>query len=299
MIPLDGLPRFWLASCQLANSTRRPGGAAASTNIVAAPTSPPTAKPCSRRATIRRIGAKAPIEGAAWSRGDHRAADRHQADRQGHRRLSPGAVAIGADQRAAGRPGDEADAERRSRRKIAVEAVARRIEGRADQVEKRCVDREVEELETVAEHGGEDAFRADRTRGCRWNGDLHWAILLVPGLEMARSRTRRSALGRRFGEFAGAAGGRFERRERHFAYKAVRRKANLRLSAARGEGAGRDLRDRGEGEGDGVGSRAKLESCPIPRCWPQKKGNVSAVIWRDGRVGRRGRVLLRREPRMD
>ncbi len=45
MTPLARLPRFWLASCQLAKSMRRPGGAASSTNIVAGPTSPPTAKP--------------------------------------------------------------------------------------------------------------------------------------------------------------------------------------------------------------------------------------------------------------
>ena len=60
-------------------------------------------------------------------------------------------VAVGPDQRAAERAGDEADPERRRRRKIADEGIARGIEGRPDQIEERRVDREVEELETVAD----------------------------------------------------------------------------------------------------------------------------------------------------
>ena len=43
--PPNTLLRFWLASCQLANSMRRSFGAASSKNMVAGPTSPPTANP--------------------------------------------------------------------------------------------------------------------------------------------------------------------------------------------------------------------------------------------------------------
>ncbi len=100
----------------------------------------------------------------AWRRRDHAAADRHQGDRQGHRRLASGAVSIGAEDRSAERARDEADAECRRRSQIADQRIVGRKEGLTDQTEKGGVDGEVEELEAVAQHGGENALRPDRPR---------------------------------------------------------------------------------------------------------------------------------------
>jgi hypothetical protein len=99
---------------------------------------------------------------------DQRAADRHEPDRKRHRRLPAGAIAIGPDQRAAERPGDEPDAERGGGSQIADERVVRRKERLADHPQEGGVDREVEELETIAEDRREDAFRPERRpRGAR------------------------------------------------------------------------------------------------------------------------------------
>ena len=93
---------------------------------------------------------------------DDRAADGHEPDGERHRRFAPGAVAISADQRAAKRPRDEADAEGGGRRQIAHQDIVRRKERLANHPQECGVDREVEEFEAVAEDRREDTAGFER-----------------------------------------------------------------------------------------------------------------------------------------
>ena len=93
---------------------------------------------------------------------DDAAADRHQPDGEGHRRLAPGAVAVSANEGAAERPRDEADAESGGRRQIAHQDIVRRKERLANHAQECGVDREIEEFETVAEDRRKNTARSER-----------------------------------------------------------------------------------------------------------------------------------------
>jgi hypothetical protein len=95
---------------------------------------------------------------------DQRAAQGHQEDGERHGLLAARAVGVRADDDAAQRPHDEADAEAGHRQ----QQLAVRIEGRkeqfADHQGQEAVDREVEELQPVANGGGHDGLAPARGR---------------------------------------------------------------------------------------------------------------------------------------
>jgi len=112
--------------------------------------------------------------------GNHGAADRHEADGEGHRRPAAGVVAIGADHGAAERAGDEADTERCRRGKVADERVVGGKERLADHAEIGGIDGEIEEFEAVAEHDGEDAPRRQPALGNRFTRINRYRQCLSP-----------------------------------------------------------------------------------------------------------------------
>jgi hypothetical protein len=119
--------------------------------------------------------------------GDERAAQCHEEDGERHGLLAARAVGVGADHDAAQRPHDEADAEARHRQ----QQLAIRIEGRkeelADHQRQEPVDREVEELEPVADGGGDDGLAPAGGRGLRAWGAHVCPGVLVWGLVGSRS----------------------------------------------------------------------------------------------------------------
>ena len=96
---------------------------------------------------------------------DDAAADRHEPDGESHCRFASGAVAVSANEGAAERPRDEADAESGGRRQIAHQDIVRRKERLANHAEECGVDREIEEFETVAEDRREDTAGFERWPG--------------------------------------------------------------------------------------------------------------------------------------
>ena len=114
---------------------------------------------------------------------DDAAADGHQPNGEGHRRLAPGAVAVSADEGAAKRPRDEADAEGGGRRQIAHQHIVRRKERLANHAQERGVDRKVEEFEPVAEDRRENASGFER-----WPGKSGCGIRPCGQTSLLRSR---------------------------------------------------------------------------------------------------------------
>jgi hypothetical protein len=118
--------------------------------------------------------------------GDQRAAQRHQEDGERHGLLAARAVGVGADHDAAQRPHDEADAEARHRQQQLAVGIEGREEELADHQRKKTVDGEVEELEPVADGGGDDGLapaggkRGDRRwrRGCGLGVLMSFQVLL-------------------------------------------------------------------------------------------------------------------------
>ena len=119
------------------------------------PTSPPSAKPCTIRATIAMIGrcdADA-VVGRRQRQQQDRAA--HQRETQQHGRPPADAIGIDAEHDAADRAGDEACTESRKRQHQAAVLALCREESVADLDRKEAVGDEIVEFEHVADGGGE------------------------------------------------------------------------------------------------------------------------------------------------
>jgi hypothetical protein len=140
---------------------------------------------------IKRIGAKTPNRLVTRGERDDAAADGHEPNRERHRRLAPGAVAVSANEGAAEGPRDEADAESRGRRQIAHQDIVRRKERLANHSQECGIDRKIEEFETVAEDRREDTAGFER-----WPGKGGCGIRPCGQASLLRSR-RGSVSGRR------------------------------------------------------------------------------------------------------
>jgi hypothetical protein len=95
-------------------------------------------------------------------KGDDRRAERHQPQRETHRRLAAGAVRIGAEHHAAHRPHDEAHPKRAHRQHQLRKLPFNREIQLADDGGEKAVDREIEELEAVAERDRSNRFGVAR-----------------------------------------------------------------------------------------------------------------------------------------
>ena len=154
---------------------------------------------------------------------DDAAADRHQPDREGHRRLAPGAVAVSADEGAPERPRDKADAEGGGRRQIAHQDIVRRKERLANHAQECGVDGEIEEFETVAEDRREDTAGSER-----WPGKGGCSVRPCGQASLLRSR-RANVSGPR-GQLSTGRGGSAD-------HKPARTAPGFRLGIAQGSGA--------------------------------------------------------------
>ena len=97
----------------------------------------------------------------------HRRADRHQHQRQRHRRAPARPVGIGADDRGAERPREEAHAERRERAQQPPELRLAGKERAADHHREEREGEEVVELEPVADDDRDDGLARESGR---WRG---------------------------------------------------------------------------------------------------------------------------------
>lgn len=127
-----------------------------------------------------------PVAGAGVGRrkADHRRAQAHQGNRQDHRRLAAMAIGIGANQNAAQRPHEEADAERGKRQQQRQMRIAgRRKEQYADVNNEEVINTEIEKLQRIAEGGGEYDLFAAGLRGryyCRLVSAVFSLIITFP-----------------------------------------------------------------------------------------------------------------------
>ncbi|CVD27894.1 Uncharacterised protein [Serratia marcescens] len=116
----------------------------------------------------RYQGDGSPVAGAGVGRrkADHRRAQAHQGNRQDHRRFAAAAIGIGANQNAAQRPHEEADAKRRERQQQCQMRIAGRWkEQYADVNNEEVINTEVKKLQRITERGGEYDLFAAGVRG--------------------------------------------------------------------------------------------------------------------------------------
>jgi hypothetical protein len=84
---------------------------------------------------------------------DHAAAERHQPDGQGHRRLAAEAIGIGPDHDSAERPRHKADAKSRDRQQQADIGIVGWKKGLGEPGRENSIDGEVVELQRIADNG--------------------------------------------------------------------------------------------------------------------------------------------------